>query len=70
MLNGREEHNTLLLIAVICCILGAGSITIGIFIFYMLEHHCTAACLFESGGSLLFFIGMSVGKYTKRNSRR
>jgi len=70
MLNGREEHNALISISIICCILGAIALTVGLFLFYAPEFSSITACWMESSGGLLFFVGMSVGKYTKRNSQR
>jgi hypothetical protein len=70
MLNGRGEHTALLSISVICCIIGAIALTVGLFLFYMPEYSSITACWLESGGCLLFFVGMSVGKYTKHNSQR
>jgi len=70
MLEGRVEHNTLISISVVSCILGAIALTVGLFVFYGCERlYNVAACCAGSGG-VLIISGMVVGQYTKWRSER
>lgn len=70
MLGGREEHSALLLTAAACCVLGSMVLVAGVFMFYRDELHYKQAFGMACVGSLLFFVGMAVGRYTKKRSSR
>ena len=70
MLEGREEHNALILISVILCMLGAIALTVGIFVSCCSENYDQISCILSGSGGLSVVMGMGVGKYTKLKSQR
>ncbi len=70
MLAGPLEHNALLVISVLSCVLGALALTVGMFMHYGCEHYAYMTCILTTGGSLALFLGIAVGNYTKWRSRR
>ena len=70
MLKGREQHNALIFTSMILCILGAIALTVGLFVFYCVCEYSRTAFVLSGAGAFSFLIGMGVGKYTKRHSRR
>lgn len=70
MLEGREQHNALIVIAVLASVLGALGLTIGVFMHFGLEAHEYLTCCCCGGGSLSLLLGIAVGNYTKWRSRR
>ena len=70
MLGGRVEHDSLILISVVLCIVGAIALTIGLFMSYGLEEYTRLASGIAGSGGLSIVIGMSVGNYTKWRSQR
>ena len=70
MLEGRTEHDILIVTSVVFCVLGAIALTIGLFISYGYEEYHRVASGVAGGGGLSIVIGMSVGNYTKWRSQR
>ncbi len=70
MLEGPLEHNALIAISVLACLLGAAALTAGMFMYYGCPDYAYSTCILTIGGSLLLFLGIAVGNYTKWRSRR
>jgi hypothetical protein len=70
VLNGPLEHNALLAVSVVTCVLGAAGLTAGMFMHYGCEDCAYMTCILSCGGSFFLFVGMLVGNYTKWRSRR
>ncbi|MBT3191136.1 MAG: hypothetical protein HN341_01130 [Verrucomicrobia bacterium] len=70
MLEGRVEHNTLIVMSIILCLLGALALTIGMFMYYGSEFHTYTTCFMTGVGALLLILGLGTGNYTKWRCRR
>jgi len=70
MLESRVEHDTLIIVSIALCVLGAMALTIGLFISYGIEEYAGVASGVAGGGGLSIVIGMTVGNYTKWRSQR
>ena len=70
MLNGPLEHNALLAVSVIACVLGAIGLTAGMFMHYGCEDAAYTTFILSCGGSFFLIVGILVGNYTKWRSRR
>jgi len=70
MLEGPLEHNALIAVSVLLCVLGAAGLTVGMFMHYGLPHSAYPTFILTSGGGLFIISGIAVGNYTKWRSRR
>lgn len=70
MLGGRSQHNALIMVAIIASVLGAGALTIGMFMYYGCDYYPYGTCFFSCGGALLLLVGIGVGNYTKWRCQR
>jgi len=70
MLGGREEHDALIFVSVILCILGTVALTVGLFVSYCGFEYYRASFVLSGGGASSVLIGIGVGKYTKWRSQR
>ena len=70
MLESRFEHDTLILVSVVLCVVGAIALTIGLFLSYGYEQCGRVASGVAGAGGLSMVGGMVVGNYTKWRSQR
>jgi hypothetical protein len=65
MFDGREQHQSFVLVAAGLCVTGAVLITVSLFRMYLVEDACYGPLIMSFSGAALFLLGIGVGAYIK-----